>query len=209
MAPGSHCFGKNHQEIDIYIQTKYIPHLLWAGTTQSTKDNVSPTFYKQLPDRALRDTSVTQVVNNLVMKIGSYHWNKFRKCFLKQSGTGFITVGLFTDLNRLIHLFAASAKCIYPRALFSETYFLRFNWTSMIQGTEFGKNCYRLSVKWWWRPGAVFLFRKWPSGFLSLGVSMSLLIDPYPRVYELLQRCLLVTRLSMLSVSYVTSHYIS
>ena len=127
----------------------------------------------------------------------------------KQSGTGFITVGLFTDLNMLIHLFAAFAKCIYPRPLFFKTYFLRFNWTSMIQGMEFGKNCCRLSVKRWWRPGAIFLFRKWPSGFLSLGVSMSLLIDPYPRVYELLQRCLLVTRLSMLSVSYVASHYIS
>ena len=71
-------------------------------------------FYKQLPNCALRGTSVTQGVNNFLKKIGSYHWNKLRKSFLKQSGTGFITVWLFTNLNMLICSLAAIAKCYLP-----------------------------------------------------------------------------------------------
>lgn len=74
---------------------------------------------------------------------------------------------------------------------------------------------YRLSVKRWaegrdrlqiW---AIFPFRKWPSGFLFLGVRMSLSTDLYPKVYELLWRQLLTSRLRALSMSYIASYYIS
>ena len=78
----------------------------------------------------------------------------------------------------------------------------------MIQGTESGKNCSRLSEKRWWRPRDIVLFRKGPSGFLSLGESVSLLIDPYPKVCELLPEHLLVTRVSTLSESCTASSYL-